>query len=66
MLAYVEFDDGAYGYYDLKTLYVDSKNIENSKVRFDNGLVFPFSSVRCLALCKDGGQISKTLYERRD
>ena len=66
MLVYVEFDNGSYGYYECKTVYVDSKNIEYSKVYFANGNSLPFTSLRRLTLCKDGGEFSKTLYERRD
>lgn len=66
MLVYVEFDDKSCGYYDYESVYIDNRGIETSKVYFDGGYSFPLRSLRCLALCKDGGQISKTLYERRD
>lgn len=66
MLAYIEFNDGTCGYYECEDIYIDSRNINTSEVYFGKGSSMPFCSMKRVTLCKDGGEFSKTVLERRD
>lgn len=67
MLVYIEFNDESCGYYECKRIFISNKNIESSQVYTDDddGFYF-FSFLKRVTLCKDGGEFSKTIFERRD
>ena len=65
MLAYVEFNDKSYGYYECEDIYIDSENIEDSEVYIGGGSL-PFRSIKRVTLCKDDGVPSRIVFERRN
>lgn len=66
MLVYVEFNDESYGYYECKKIFISSKNIESSIVYVNDDESHLFRFLKRVTLCKDGGEFSKTIFERRD
>ena len=66
MLVYMEFNDESYGYYECKKLFIYNKNIESSQVYIDNDESYLFRFLKRVTLCKDDGEFSKIIFERRD
>lgn len=65
MLVYIVFNDGTCGYYECKKIFIYNKNIESSMVYVDDES-YLFRFLKRVTLCKDGGEFSKTIFERRD
>lgn len=66
MLVYIVFNDGTCGYYECKRIFISNKDIESSQVYTDDDELHFFRFLKRVTLCKDGGEFSKTIFERRD